>query len=179
MRTRPTATRPAVPLTRSQVHRILSSSYYLGMVPYRGLEYEGKHPALVDRENWHRVQDMLSGRRIAGDRSWRHDHYLKGSLFCAHCDSRLVVSLSRGKSGAVYPYYYCLGRNKKRIDCQLPFLPVEAVERWVMEHWSTGARSSSTTGSSRPSGRMSGPSWPICAALTSSCWSSSDGGSSG
>jgi site-specific DNA recombinase len=137
VRTRPTATRAAVPLTRSQVHRILSSSYYIGMVPYRGVEYEGKHPALTDRETWHRVQDLLSGRRIAGDRSWRHDHYLKGSLFCAHCDSRLAVSYSQGKSGAVYPYYYCLGRNKKRTDCQLPFLPVDAVEHWVIKHWST------------------------------------------
>lgn len=38
MRTRPTATRAAIPLTRSQVHRILSSVYYTGVVPYGGVE---------------------------------------------------------------------------------------------------------------------------------------------
>ena len=48
MQTRPTATRPSVPLSRSQVHRTLSSSYYIGKLPYGGVEYEGKHPALID-----------------------------------------------------------------------------------------------------------------------------------
>lgn len=37
MRTRPTATRIAKPLSRSQVHRILSSSYYIGKVEERSL----------------------------------------------------------------------------------------------------------------------------------------------
>lgn len=27
-----------------------------------------------------------------------------------------------GKTGAIYPYFYCLGRSKKRFDCQLPYL---------------------------------------------------------
>jgi DNA invertase Pin-like site-specific DNA recombinase len=35
MRTRATATRAAVPLTRSQVHRILASAYYVGVVRLR------------------------------------------------------------------------------------------------------------------------------------------------
>jgi site-specific DNA recombinase len=137
MRTRQTATRAAVPLSRSQVHRILSSSYYAGMVPYGGIEYPGKHQPLVDKETWHQVQDVLAGRRIAGDRAWRHDHYLKGSLFCAGCDSRLAVSYSQGKGGTVYPYFYCLGRNKKRTVCDLPFLPVEVMEGHVLRYWTT------------------------------------------
>jgi site-specific DNA recombinase len=136
MRTRPTATRPAVPLTRSQVHRMLSSKYYIGTIVFkRAEEYKGRHPALIDKATWLLVQDVLSGRRTAGDRSWRHDPYLKGSLFCACCGSRLGVSYSRGKTGTVYPYYYCLGRNKKRTDCDLPYLPAEAMEAAVIEHW--------------------------------------------
>ena len=137
MRTRPTATRPAVPLVRAQVHRMLRSPYYLGKLLYGGVEYDGLHPALVDQETWDRVQDVLSGRRLAGDRSWRHDHYLKGSLFCACCGERLGVSYSRGKNGRVYSYYYCLGRNKKRTPCDLPFLPLEQMEEKLIRHWQT------------------------------------------
>jgi len=85
MVTRETATRRAIPLARSQVHRLLTSSYYTGRLPFRGVEYEGKHPALVSETVWDQVQDVLSGRRFAGDRSWRHEHYLKGSVFCANC----------------------------------------------------------------------------------------------
>jgi site-specific DNA recombinase len=135
MRTRPTATRAAVPLTRSQVHRILSSPYYIGRVVYTGVEYEGKHPALIDRATWERVQEVLAGRRLAGDRSWRHEHYLKGSLFCARCGSRLGYGASRGKGGGRYPYFFCLGRNKKRTECDLPYLPASLMEEKVIDHW--------------------------------------------
>lgn len=41
MRSRPTATFVGTPLTRSQVHRILSSPYYIGKVVYGGAIYDG------------------------------------------------------------------------------------------------------------------------------------------
>src|SRR5680860_340769 len=87
---------------------------------------------------------MMSGRRfrrcwliagLAGDRSWRHDHYLKNSLFCGQCGSRLGFSYSRGKGGKHYPYFFCLGRNRKRTDCDLPYLPADDVEKKVIAHW--------------------------------------------
>ena len=134
MKTRPTATRQAIPLVRSQVHRILKSPYYTGRLPYRGVEYDGKHPALIDDETWQRVQDVLDGRRISGDRSWKHEHYLKGTVFCARCDSRLAMTYAKGRGGT-YQYFYCLGRAKKRTGCDLPYLLAEKVEEQVIDHW--------------------------------------------
>jgi site-specific DNA recombinase len=134
LRTRPTATRPAVPLTRSMIHRILSSPYYAGRLPFVGVEYEGRHQALVDEQTWQQVQDVLSGRRIAGDRSWRHEHYLKGTLFCARCGSRLGFGWSKGRGGR-YAYFFCLGRSKKRTNCDLPYLPADKAEEHVMDWW--------------------------------------------
>jgi site-specific DNA recombinase len=135
MRNRPTATRPGKPLTRSQVHRILTNPYYIGKLPFKGVIYEGRHPPLIDERTFHHVQQVLSGRRIAGDRSWRHEHYLKGSLFCARCQSRLGFGISRGKTGQHYPYFFCLGRHTKRTSCDLPYLPVDAMEEQVLKHW--------------------------------------------
>lgn len=133
--TRPTATRPAVPLSRSQIHRTLGSPYYIGKLLFGGVLYDGKHPALVDERTWQRVQDVLAGRRLAGDRSWRHEHYLKGTVFCDRCDSRLGFASTKNRYGVVYPYFFCLGRNKKRTDCDMPYLPVEQVEEHVLRHW--------------------------------------------
>ena len=135
LKTRQTATRPPVPLTRSMLHRMLSNPYYVGRLRYTGAEYDGKHDALVDEKTWHQVQDVLSGRRMAGDRSWRHEHYLKGTLFCARCHSRLGFGSSRGRTGELYPYFFCLGRNKKRTECDMPYLPAELMEKHVMAHW--------------------------------------------
>ncbi len=135
MCTRPTATRPSKPLSRSQVHRILGSSYYLGKLTYGGIEYDGQHDALIESSVWHRVQAVLAGRRLAGDRSWKNDHYLLGSLFCDVCGSRIGFCVSTGKTGEKYPYFFCLGRAKKRTDCTLPYLNVELVERKVARQW--------------------------------------------
>ena len=130
LRTRSTTTRMPLPLSRSQVHRMLTSPHYMGRLPYGGVEYDGKHEALVDESTWSRVQDVLAGRRIAGDRSWRHEHYLKGTLFCAGCESRLGFGYSKGRGGT-YAYYFCLGRNKKRTDCDMPYLNAELMEEHV------------------------------------------------
>jgi site-specific DNA recombinase len=135
VRNRSTATRPGKPLTRSQVHRILSSPYYIGKIPYKGAIYDGRHPPLIDTPTWLRCQEILAGRRLAGDRSWRHEHYLKGSLFCARCGSRLGFGASRGKTGRLYPYFFCLGRNKKRTGCDLPYLSVRKMEQKVLDYW--------------------------------------------
>ena len=83
---------------------------------------------------WHLVQEVLAGRRISGDRSWRHEHYLKGTLFCARCNSRLGFGYAKGKGGT-YPYFFCLGRNKKRTDCDLPYLLAPKMEEHVLHYW--------------------------------------------
>ncbi len=89
---------------------------------------------LIDDETFERVQDVLAGRRIAGDRSWKHDHYLKGSLFCDRCESRLGLTYAKGRGGT-YLYFYCLGRAKKRTGCDLPHLLAEKTEEHVIRYW--------------------------------------------
>ncbi|CAN5477534.1 recombinase family protein [soil metagenome] len=134
---RPTATRPGKPLTRSQLHRMLGNQYYIGKVCWAGVEYDGRHEPLIDLQTYARVQAVLGSRRIAGDRSWKNDQYLVGSLRCDRCRDRLGYGESTGKGGTKYRYFFCLGRAKKRTACDLPYLSVEAVERKVVEHWST------------------------------------------
>lgn len=46
---RATANRPERPLGKSRLHGMLRDPYYMGIVTYRGLAYEGKHPQLVPR----------------------------------------------------------------------------------------------------------------------------------
>ncbi len=135
MKSRSTAKYRGTPLTRSAVHRILSNPYYIGKILYNDVLYNGTQQPLVDAETWHQVQVILSARRMAGDRSWKHAHYLKGSLFCIECGSRLGFGYSTGKLGTAYPYYYCLGRNKQRTPCDLPYLRLEKVEAGVARHW--------------------------------------------
>jgi hypothetical protein len=56
---------------------------------------------------------VLVVRRIAGDRSRRHKHYLMGSLVCHSGGGRMGYGHSRGKDG-VYNYFFCLGPDSHR-----------------------------------------------------------------
>ena len=136
LKSRTTQKYVGTPLNNSQVHRMLSNSYYMGKIRHRELIYDGAHKPLVDDETWYQVQEVLAGRRIAGDRSWRHTHYLKGTLFCGHCGGRMGYGHSRGKGG-VYSYFFCLGRHTGRTDCDMPYASVEKIEKEVERIWRT------------------------------------------
>ena len=84
-------------MTFNKLHQILRNRYYLGLVTWRGVEYEGKHPALVDVATFETVQAVLTAHRVAGERS--HKHYLSGSPLCARCGSRLLFGISTGRQG--------------------------------------------------------------------------------
>ncbi len=126
--------RPRKPLTVSQMHRLLRRPYYKGIVTFRGVQYQGKHQPIVSDEVWNQVQTILDSNRN-GEKRRQHPHYLKGTIFCGHCRSRLCVTYSRGKSGKRYPYYFCVGRHQKRVVCELKHRPLALVEQQIEEHY--------------------------------------------
>ncbi|MGT5494242.1 recombinase family protein, partial [Escherichia coli] len=76
---------------KSSIHRMLTNPYYKGDVRYQGVTYKGMHEPLVPPEVWYQVQTVLQTHRSAADASQVHDHYLKGTVFCGQCGSRLLV----------------------------------------------------------------------------------------
>jgi site-specific DNA recombinase len=119
------------PLANSYVHRLLTNRYYLGYVTFQGTEYPGRHQPLISQSLFDRVQEVLAAHDRAGERQRVHAHYLKGSIFCGQCGSRLAFTLAKG----IYPYFFCLGRQKHRTACQQPNLQVEAVETAVEKYY--------------------------------------------
>lgn len=53
--TRATPKIPSAPIDKKLLYNILSHPYYKGVVTYKGVEYAGNHPALVDVETWQKV----------------------------------------------------------------------------------------------------------------------------
>ncbi len=136
LRTRPTKRFPGgTPLSIHAIGRILKDRYYLGKLPYKDREYEGRHEPLVSAEVFDRVQEVLFSQRQAGVRERKWDHFLKGTVACARCKSRLTLERGKSKTGRFYFYYLCLGRT--RGECDLPRMAVEAVEEHVASHWAT------------------------------------------
>ncbi|HVI69455.1 MAG TPA: recombinase family protein [Magnetospirillaceae bacterium] len=127
---RPTPKRPAKPISLNGIHFLMRNPYYIGVVPYRGVFHEGKHEPLVSVELWLRVQDVLTAHRVSGDKQFKYEHYLKGSIFCGQCGARLVYSRNRGRGG-VYEYFDCLSKKTKRRPCTQRAVRLHKVEAGV------------------------------------------------
>lgn len=132
-----TPRRPSRPIGKSSVHRMLTNPYYKGSVRYQGVTYPGVHEALVANEVWDQVQTVLGTHRSAADATQVHEHYLKGTVFCGQCGSRLLVCHARSGRGRIYPYFVCSARHAGRGDCTRQAMLIEQVERLVERFYET------------------------------------------
>lgn len=133
--TTPSRKRAAKPMSPSSFHGMLRNRYYIGKIRFRDVEYEGAHEHLVPLETFHAVQDILDSNRN-GEKQREHPHYLKGTVFCGRCRSRLCITKSINRHGTHYFYYFCVGRQQKRSACHQPVVPVSKVEFLVEGLWS-------------------------------------------
>ena len=126
--------RPARPVSKQHIDKMLTNRYYLGYVKFEGVWHEGRHPAIIDANVFEQVQAIRTARAAARDKPQRHPHYLKGSVFCGQCGSRLGITNARNRWGTVYPYFYCLGRSR-RLGCTQPAILIADVETSVADYW--------------------------------------------
>ena len=127
----PSPKRPAKPVSLSGFFKLLRNPYYTGQIRYNGAVHPGSHEPLIDPETWQRVQRLMSSRACAEVRYRKHEHYLKGSLYCATCKSRLQLVHAKNKRGVEYAYYVCMGRARKTTTCTCKAVPVTIAEDLV------------------------------------------------
>ena len=131
----PTPKRPSKAPALSTIQKMLTNPYYKGQVSFRGASYDGLHEPLVATEVWYRVQAVLTAHQTSGEKTQAHDHYLKGSIFCGECGSRLILSNARSSQGVIYPYFLCAGRHSKRTTCERKSMFVPDIEAAVEDYY--------------------------------------------
>lgn len=121
-----TKKKPPAPIHKSLLARILQNKFYTGIITWDSMEFPGSHEPLVSRELFEQVQEVIRIHDQAGERKRKHPHYLRGTVFCGECGSRMSSDLAKGK----YLYFYCLGR-KLRNTCQQSYILVEDLEEAI------------------------------------------------
>ena len=134
LRSRPSRNRPAKVLSTNRLSTILRNDYYIGVLRYNGQVSKGRHQPLIDEATFNKVHDILAAQRQSGERSWRHYHYLRGTLRCANCGRRLFFTRAHGRGG-LYDYFICGGRTAR--ICDQPHHRAEAVEAAIEHHYTT------------------------------------------
>ncbi len=130
-----TARWPVRPISVQRVYDLLRDRYYLGEILYDGVWHtNGRHEPLITAELFDRVQRVIDSHSGAGTRHRKHPHYLKGSIWCGRCKHRFTVQRAEG-NGGVYFYFLCRGRQDG--ICSQSYVPVEAIEQAVEDHYRT------------------------------------------
>ncbi|MCP4307897.1 MAG: hypothetical protein GY788_24110 [bacterium] len=106
----------------------------MGIVTWDSIDYEGRHEPLIDLHTFETVQRLLAERNISGEKTSKHWHYLKGTIFCATCGARLAITNAKG-NGGTYQYAFCLGRQRRN-GCTQKYLATDRVEDAVAAHYS-------------------------------------------
>ena len=126
-----TPSNPARPITKGRLYTLLRHPYYKGVVQFQGVEYAGKHEPLVDEETWSQVQAVLGSHR-SGERERMHNHFLKSTVVCGRCGSRLLAQNTKNGKGVLYPYFIC-ARRQRLHDCSFKAVLIEVVEAQMQE----------------------------------------------
>nr|MDA8358549.1 recombinase family protein [Actinomycetota bacterium] len=137
LRSRGTPKRHERPLGKNDLQKVLRKSFYIGRFTWGGVEYQGTHEPLTTIETFATVQARLSAKCLAGERTQRHEHYLKGTLACGRCGSRMIFSRNTGRRGGKYDYFVCIGRHGGHVPCDLPYISVADIESQIEQHYET------------------------------------------
>ncbi|MGH2911952.1 MAG: recombinase family protein [Solirubrobacteraceae bacterium] len=137
LRTPQTPKTAPAPLSRANVHRMLTNDYYIGVVTWDGVKNpNGRHAAIIDEATFKKIGEVLEAHRLSGERNRKHTHYLKGTIYCGSCGRRLVFSQVRGRGG-LYEYFGCLSRPGRGQHCAGRHMQTEDVERAVEHYYRT------------------------------------------
>lgn len=71
------------PFDKSAIYRVLTNKVYLGLVSFKGEEYEGQHKEIISKRVWDQAQSILSEhpRKRAGRTRAKTPALLKGIIF--------------------------------------------------------------------------------------------------
>ncbi|MHB8871961.1 MAG: recombinase family protein [Candidatus Doudnabacteria bacterium] len=129
-RSKGTAKRPPGKVHKSRIANMLANPFYKGIVRWNEIETKGIHKPLIAKDLWDRVQEVIKVRDQAGERKRKHPHYLRGTVYCGECGSKMSSMVVKNRVKDEYTYFYCLGQNRKN-GCKQKYIAEGEIEKLV------------------------------------------------
>lgn len=122
------------PFSKSSLATLLHNEKYIGVYVYKDIvRVEDGVPAIVDKELFDKVQELMKVNRRAPSHTWTHqDYILTDKLFCGKCGSPMVGESGFSHTGAKHSYYSCVGHRKKK-TCDKRPVRQDWIEKKVLE----------------------------------------------
>lgn len=122
------------PFSKSSLATLLHNEKYIGIYTYKdAVRVEDGIPAIIDKDLFERVQELMKVNRRAPSHTWTHqDYILTDKLFCGKCGEPMVGESGYSKTGAKYSYYSCMGHRKKK-NCDKRPVRQDWIEKRVLD----------------------------------------------
>lgn len=120
---------------KNSFKRLLKNEKYIGVYKYKDdILVEGGIPAIIDKETFERVQEMLKKNQTARPaKGKKADFLLTDKIFCGRCGEPMIGESGVGKTGKVYYYYTCTDRKNKKQACKKKPVPKDKIEKLVID----------------------------------------------
>jgi len=121
------------PLTPNSMTHVLPNTVYIGEYKYAGNVVPGLAQPMIDPELFAVVQERLKrNARTPAVAKAKVSYLLQGKCFCGHCGTAMVGECGRSHTGAVYNYYACHAKKKRR-GCRKKNERKDFIEWYVVE----------------------------------------------
>lgn len=116
------------PITLSAVYKILTNSFYAGILQRDEKIFPGKHPPMITLDEFEKVQRILG--RPGRPRQTRVFAYT-GMIRCGECGFAVTAEEKKNRFGSRYTYYHC---TKRRLDirCRQPYVSLADLEHQML-----------------------------------------------
>lgn len=118
------------------IQKLLCNVLYTGRVRHKDECFPGEQAAIIEMEEWERVQAILRHNGRTGGSLARNKHgaLLKGLLRCAPCGVAMGHTTTSKGANRVYRYYVCQRAQKQGWgSCPCRSLPADEIERFVVD----------------------------------------------
>lgn len=116
------------PLARSAVYALFRNPFYYGAVVRRGEFFHGRHPPMVRKAEFDRVQRLLNS--MSNPRPQKRTFAYTGLIRCGECGASVTAERKVNRQGHEYVYYHCTKR-KSGTTCSQGVVQVQDLERQI------------------------------------------------
>jgi site-specific DNA recombinase len=111
-------------LGRARISYLLSNPFYYGLFRYSGEVHEGKHPAVISKALFDRVQEILTSRSKRKEVKIKSPKAFTGLLRCVECGGSITAEVQKG-----HTYYRCTKKNRISVWCSQPYVREEVLDQ--------------------------------------------------
>ena len=120
------------PIGYTTVLYILGSRTYIGEYNHSGVVIENGVPAIISKDIFEKVQEILKKNSIApAAHNDGNDYLLTTHLYCGKCGALMTAYSGTSQNGNVYRYYIC-NRTRKH-ECDKKKVEKDKIEDFVVD----------------------------------------------